>query len=150
MLTAQSRMRFTRTQENLIANLRGVPEDKGRASFDEFGKPYNWRNVSEAKYSTPAKGAAKVDSLLEVIIEKHRIGQPRPEELLLQNWRAIIGEENAHVCMPVKIGRGGTVMIKVASPIIRRELMWQKRRIMERIKEIQGLEEVRELRFVAG
>lgn len=108
-------MQFGRHVENLIANLRGLPEDYGR--------------------SRP-RPAMQIDNLLEVVLERYRIGCPTPEERIIEHWREVVGERTAHRCRPERIDRQNRLVILAANSVIKQELLFQKRAILKRIQSL--------------
>jgi len=122
-------MQFSRHVENLIANLRSLPEDKGRSIV---------------------RHTYRSDALMEVILERYRIGQTRPEEIIMRHWRSIIGEAFASRCSPRRLDRGHRLIISVATPTLRQELVFQKSMLLNRIRRLKGCEEIREIVFQVG
>lgn len=122
-------MHFTRAEENLIASLRGIPPNTSRSK---------WR---EAK---------PMDSLMEVIIQQHKFDQPRPENLIIRHWRDIMGQEDAHRCAPVRLDRGTRLIVSVPNPTLRRELLFKKRHILKRLRQIPGMSGVKDIYFRTG
>lgn len=121
-------MRFRRHVENLIANLRGLPED-----------------TSPPQY----KHATGLDSLISVLEEKHAIHRETPERIIMRHWRAIVAED-ADRCCPEKLDPAGRLVIRVANPVVRRELAFREREIVDRIRALDGCQGVRALVFLAG
>lgn len=122
-------MKFSRDVENLIANLRGLPEDRNRSTVNQ---------------------AYKLDTLTEVLLEKYHIGQPRTEEVIMKKWSHIMGEANAPRCAPIKIDRRKQLLISVSHPTLRQELSFEKSMILNRIRRLPGCSEIIDIRFVAG
>ena len=109
-------MRYPRRIENLIANLRSLPEDQSQ-SFVRH--PYQF------------------DSLLEVLVERYKIGRPTPEETIASNWRLIMGDTNADRCRPQRIDRRDRLVILVANATLRQELSFHRNLILERIRRLK-------------
>ncbi len=122
-------MKFSRKVENLIANFRGVPEDGKRSILNE---PF------------------KADSLIEVILERHQLGKPRAEQVIIENWQQIIGPENAHRSCPTRIIRKRRLLVAVANTTLRQELSFHRHMILNRIRSLPGCKEIKELTFTAG
>jgi hypothetical protein len=142
-------MKFTREEENLIANLRGLPEHKQKNSYPKPGAPFNKRSFNESKYRG-ATIALSMDSLVETIIKHYKLDQPRPEKILMLHWADIVGHENACRCCPSKIIQKKQIIISVANPLIHRELIFQRSSILKRIQQYPGLETIHEIFFRVG
>ena len=121
--------KFSRHVENLIANLRGVPEDYS---------PIQW------------KEAKTVDTYLDKIINKYNLGEHTLQDLLVEKWVEIVGEGNARNCGPVRIEKENTLIIAVSSPIIRQELQFNKAIILKNIQSLKGAYKIRYLIFKTG
>jgi hypothetical protein len=122
-------MQFSREVQNLIANLREVPEDRSRM-VDRRSKPIN--------------------SIIEVLLEKYHINNPRPEQVLMSNWMDLVGKQHAHGCAPEKIDRGGRLHVRVSNPMLRRELEFNKLRLLHSIQRLPQCDHIRDLIFKAG
>ncbi len=124
-------MKQNRRAQRILAAFYGVPQ---HAIHDPWaGKP-----------PLPA------DSIMEVLLEKHRIGKPRTEEVIMEHWSHLVGSVAAHRCSPHRIDPAGVLHVVVANPILRRELLFQKRQILARLSSLQGCESIREISFQAG
>jgi len=117
-------MHFSREVNNLIANLRGVPEDRSR--------------------SRP-RGAKPIDSVVEVILERYKIGQPTAEEVIVKHWKAIVGEETAHRARPMKLVNGKQLIILAANSVIKQELLFAERQILKRIRALPECSAIRDV-----
>ena len=122
-------MKYSRKVENLIANLRSLPEDENRSVLSE---PF------------------KVDTLMEVILERHNLGKPRPEQVILENWKHIMGAENAPRTFPTKIIRKRRLLVSVVNSTLRQELSFHRHMILNRIRRLPGCEGIKELTFTTG
>lgn len=122
-------MKFSRKVENLIANFRGLPE--------------NW------SYSKP-RPAVKMDSLVEVLSERYQIQNRKPEEVIMNSWKEIMGPDNAFRCMPKKISKNGVMVIKVANPSLQQVLRFQQQQLLKKIQSLPGCDFIKEIHFVAG
>lgn len=117
-------MKFSRHVENLIANLRGLPEKYGR--------------------SRP-RPVAQLDDLLEAVLDRYRVGQPTPEQRIIENWKSVVGERTAHRCRPERIDRQNRLVIAAANSVIKQELLFQKRVIIQRIQALPDCRHIRDI-----
>ncbi len=122
-------MKFSREVENLIANLRSLPEDKSRSNL---------------RQSYP------IDSLIEVILKRYKIGKPTSEETIMAHWTKIMGEDNAHRCSPQRLDEAGTLLVAVNNPVLRRELMFQRAPILKKIQALSECAHIKAIVFMAG
>ena len=111
---------FSAEVENLIANLRDLPEPRSR--MKDFG-------------SKP------LDSLLETCIERYHIGRSTPEEAVMKHWPQIVGKHFAKRCRPERID-GGILVIQVGNPTLRRELMFMESRILTAVGSIKECQHI--------
>lgn len=122
-------MKFSRKVENLIANLRSMPKDENRSVLKE---PF------------------KADTLMEVIQERYNLGKPKPEKVIMENWKHIMGPENAHRTCPTKIIGKRRLLVAVANATLRQELSFHRHMILNRIRRLPGCEGIKELTFTTG
>ncbi len=122
-------MRFPRHIENLVANLRGLPEDRNRSIL---------------------RPTYPIDTLLEVIVEQYRIGQERPVEVIMRDWKNIMGAENAPRCRPIRMEGDRRLIVAVANPTLRQELQFQRGMILNRLRRLSGCGDIEEIQFRAG
>jgi hypothetical protein len=121
-------MKLPRPIEDAVADFRGLP----RADEHEWDK-----------------GAANMGSLLEVLIEKYKIGEERPEQTIMANWREIMGG-NASRCAPERIDTQGRLVVVVANPILRRELAFSRRPLVQKLRRLKGCDGITDIDFRAG
>lgn len=122
-------MQFPREVQNLIADLRGLPHDRSKAIEN---------------------GAAKLDTLLEVILKQYKIGEKTPQQEIMENWRSIVGAGNAHRCSPARIVSNIKLVVRVSNPVLRQELQFQKRQILQRLHDLPTCKSLRDITFTAG
>jgi hypothetical protein len=119
---------FSRAIENLIADFRGIPENRSRS------RPRTARPLGE---------------LVEQLIVKHQIGRPSPEQALRDRWTEIVGAANAAYCHPVRIERG-RLLVLVSHAVVRNELFMHRDPLLKKIRAVPGCEDIRELNLRAG
>ena len=119
-------MKFNRHTENLIANLRGLPEDRGRSIH---------------------RSAVPLGNLVDTLFERYKVNQPRLEDTIMANWKKIVGEKTAHRCSPVKIVQQKRLVVFAANSIVRSELKFNQRAIIKKINALPNCEDIREIVF---
>lgn len=127
--TAMPPFQFRKSVERLIANLRGIPENyEGEA-------PKTEKDVS---------------SIVDRLVDRYKIGVESLENRIIDNWPQIVGPANAKNCYPNRIDRERTLIIAVSNPIIRQELEFNKRLILQNLHKIEGAKKIRTLIFKSG
>lgn len=122
-------MPFPRHIENLIASFRGLPTDRSRSTLRD-SKP--------------------IGDLVSQVLEEYRVGLPSMEETISQNWETIVGAANVGFVDLLKIENGRRVLIAVSNPIVRQELFFHRKLILERIRELPGCSGIRNILLRAG
>ncbi len=122
-------MRFDRHVENLIAALRGLPEDKGRS------------NPREPHSS---------EKLMEQVLERYRLLEKTPEQTILENWASLVGPANAEYSRLMRIDESRQAIVGVTNPVVRQELFFHRREVLERIRALPGCGRIAGIRFRAG
>ncbi|MGE9295958.1 MAG: DUF721 domain-containing protein [Puniceicoccales bacterium] len=117
-------MQFSREVNNLIANLRDLPEDHGRSR---------------------SRGAKPIDSVVEVILERYKIGKPTAEEIIVKHWKEIVGEETAHRARPMKLVNGKQLIIMASNSVIKQELLFAERQILKRVRALPECGAIRDV-----
>jgi hypothetical protein len=113
----------------LIAALRGIPEPQSQAI---------------------TRGAKTLGNLVDVCCKRYAIGHDRPEDTIQQNWPAIIGAAYAARSAPERINNSKMLVVQVANPSIRRELMFCEDRIMTALRALPDCQHIRGIVFRAG
>ncbi len=122
-------MEYSRRTNNLIATLRGLPEDH-----------------SESKL----RPAFSLGALIEVLEQRYKIGEEKIEDVIAKHWSEVIGEKNAHKCSPQKVVSGAILLIQVANPMLRSDLEFEKQKILDRIHRLPGCGVIKALNFRAS
>lgn len=126
---AQQPYKFRKSVERLIANFRGIPENyPGEA-------PKTERELS---------------NVLDRILTKYKIGVDSLEKRICDNWPQIVGAGNASNCSPSRIENERTLLIAVSNPVIRQELQFNKRLILNNVHKLEGGKRIRNIFFKSG
>lgn len=121
--------KFNRKTNNLIAALRGLPPDRSRArlqSEQDMGK------------------------VMDAVIRQYEIDAAKPEEAILAEWPHLVGEHNARHTRPWKLDRSNRLFVAVSNPVVKQELQFHKKLILERIGRLPGCGKIRQIIFRAG
>ena len=122
-------MIFPRHIENLIADMRNLPHNRGRSRIREE------RPLSD---------------LMDVLTQKHNIEQISREKIIMKHWREIVGSEMAHRCKPQTILHGNKLVIVTANPTLRNELAMRKHGMLSKIRALPACKDIREIFFKHG
>lgn len=119
---------FSREVENLIAGLRGLPEDEGR--------------------SRPRK-TQDLGGLIDELLVKYRISHDSVEHVIRQQWPALVGAANAAYSHPVVLERG-QLLVLCSHAVVRNELFHHRPQILEKLRKLPGCDAVRGLVLRSG
>ena len=119
---------FSRQAENLIANLRGVPED----------------------FSPIVRDTVNMDVVFDKILRKYKIGVESLEDRIREKWIQIVGPANANHCHPIRIENESVLFIAVSNPIIRQELQFNQAIILRNLACIENGNRIRRIIFRSG
>ena len=89
----------------------------------------------------------EMDGLVDGLIEKYKIQEPKIEDTIRDHWGSIIGARFMRQCEPTKIMGKDTLLIKVMNPIVRQELEFIKKQILENLQSVRGCESLTRIAF---
>ncbi len=121
--------RFSRTVQNLLANLRGLPEDRGRSS----DRPM--RTLDEAVLDA---------------FKKLRLDKPVPENAIVAHWHELLPGRLAKRSAPLRVLEGGRLVVQCENSVIKSEVRFHERAMLAKIRALPGCQDVRSLSFVNG
>lgn len=122
-------MGFPRHVENMIATLRGLPPDRSRSVMRE---------------------AKPMGQLVPDVIEQYRVGMPSMEDTIMENWPSVVGPANAQYSHLLRIENERRVFISVTNAIVRQELFFHRKLILQRIQALPGCKKLRDLMLRTG
>ncbi|HUL54506.1 MAG TPA: DUF721 domain-containing protein [Opitutaceae bacterium] len=122
--------RFSKSAEELIGDLRGIPFDEPRKMTRR-----------------PTKAVAP---LIEELLVKYQIGRHSPEQTIRDHWIEMVGAANAAYSHPVRIERGRSLFVLVSHSVVRNELFLHREAILEKIQKLPGCDHVGQLMLRAG
>jgi len=125
---AKKAYKFSRHVENLIANLRGVPED----------------------FTPIVRETQEMGTVFDKLLLRYNIGVDSLEDRIRDNWIRIVGPANANHCNPVRIERENTLIIAVSNPVIRQELQFNQSLVLKNLKSVQNGNRIRYVVFRSG
>ncbi|MCH2615131.1 MAG: DUF721 domain-containing protein [Opitutales bacterium] len=119
---------FSRQADNLIANLRGVPDD----------------------FSPIVRETVNLDGVFDKILRKYKIGVESLEDQIREKWIQIVGPANSIPCNPIRIENNSVLFIAVSNPIIRQELQFNQAIILRNLACIENGNQIRRIVFRSG
>ena len=87
---------------------------------------------------------------MDSVIQRFQIEETRPEEAIIAQWPAIVGHKNAQFAHPHRLDRGYRLFVLISNPVIKQEMQFHKKLILNRLSRVPGCENVREIIFRAG
>jgi predicted nucleic acid-binding Zn ribbon protein len=133
---------FSRLAEELIGDLRGLPETPKGGRNLEGRRPDPRR--AENRDARPLAG------LMESLLVKYRIGIETAEQTIRDRWPEIVGPAAAHYSHAATIDERGKLTVLVSHSVVRNELFHHRKPIVERIQRLPGCAHVRALLLRAG
>ena len=121
--------RFSRTVQNLLANLRGLPEDRGRST------------------DRPLKS---IDDAVQDAFRKLRLDKPSPEHAIVAHWHELLPPKLARRAAPLRVLEGGKLVVQCENAVIRSELRFHERAMLAKIRLLPGCQAVRTIGFVSS
>lgn len=121
--------RFSRLAEELIGDFRHVPSTEPRRQIRRPTQP--------------------VGAIVEDLLEKYRIGRDAPEHTLHEHWAGLVGAANAAYSHPIRVERGRLTVL-ASHAVVRNELFMHRTAIAERIRQLPGCKDIRQVIIRAG
>lgn len=121
--------KFSRTVQNLLANLRGLPEDRRRSTERQL------KSMDEAVS----------DALL-----KWRIDKPVPEDAIVAHWHQLLPSKLAKLCAPLRLKEDGRLMIQCENNIVKSEVRFHEKALLAKIRQLPGCQVVKGLLFTGA
>ena len=119
---------FSRAVENLIAGIRGLPQDNSRS-----------------KKRRPTELTTVIDELLI----KHRISHDSVEHSIREKWAELVGVANATYSHPLTVEKKLLVVL-VSHSVVRNELFLHRDSILEKLRKLPGCTDVKGLALRSG
>ncbi len=114
---------FSREVENLIAGLRGLPEDEGRSK---------------------RRKTQDLGPLIDELLVKYRISHDSLEHSIREKWPELVGVANATYSHPLVVERNLLVVL-VSHAVVRNELFHHRSMIVEKLRKLPGCDGIKGL-----
>jgi hypothetical protein len=119
---------FSRAVENLIADIRDLPQDTGRS-----------------KKRRPTELTTVIDELMV----KYRISHDSVEHSIREKWSELVGVANASYSHPLTVEKKLLVVL-VSHAVVRNELFMHRDSIVEKLRKLPGCGEIKGLALRSG
>jgi hypothetical protein len=119
--------KFSRHVVNLLANLRGLPEDRGRSTDRDL---------------------RSIDDAVTEAFRKLRLDKPVPEDAIFAHWHELLPAKLAKRCAPLRVLEGGKLVVQCENTVIKSEVRFHERALLAKIRALRGCQEVRAISFV--
>ena len=120
---------FSKLAEELVGDLRGIPNEEPRRS--------------------KRRATQSLSVLVEQLLQKHQIGRESPEHTIRDHWKEIVGQANATYSHPAMIERNRLIVLTSHS-VVRNELFHHRDEIVARIKKLPACGHVKALHLRTG
>jgi hypothetical protein len=121
--------RFSRNVLNLLANLRGLPEDKSRSSL---------------------RDSVSIDDAVTQAFRKLRLDKPVPEDAIIASWNKLLPLKLARRCAPLRVIEDGRLIIQCESAVIKSEARFFEKSLLQKIRELPGCRQVKAISWVTA
>ncbi len=92
-------------------------------------------------------GAVPIGILCENLFKKYKIGEPKPQEVILENWKSIIYGDFYKHCYPLSV-KVNILYIKTENPAVRQHLSFDKGEILKNVQALDLCDSISEIRFI--
>lgn len=149
-----SRAHFPRSTRNLLALLRGLPEEqqpdpntvvvKKNSSESAARK---WLRTENAAYTTDREFVVPADTM-DDILKSRGIFSGSLQSQIRENWRKIVPATLVARCAPTELLDGfSTLVVACENAVIRQQIEFRKRTILKKINALPGCEKVQKIIF---
>ena len=121
--------RLNRRQRNLVANLRGQPEERGRSS---------------------ERDVRTLDQAVDEAVRKLGIDRPVPEHAISAAWGKLLPPALARRTAPLRILADGKLVIQCEGATVRSEVTFMSRALLAKVRALPGCGHVKAVGFVVG
>lgn len=123
------RRRLSRRDRNLIANLRGQPEERGRSTERE---------------------AKTLDQAVEEAVRRLGVDRPIPEHAISAAWSKLLPPALARRTAPLRILADGKLMIQCEGATVRSEATFLSRALLAKVRTLPGCGHVTAIGFTVA
>ncbi len=107
-----------------------------------------FRSLPQSEARPVGRDAKSLGEVMADVVKKYALEEPRPEQKIVENWPAIVGEAFAGRCGPKRITHDGKLVIQVMGATARQELAFRKRDILAAVRKLRGCRVIKAITFV--
>ena len=115
-----------RAERNLLANLGGLPEERGRSS---------------------ERAVRPLDAAVEEAVRRLGIDRPVPEHAISAAWARLLPPTLARRTAPLRILPDGTLLVHCESSVVRSEAAFHARALAAKVRALPGCRHVKSVGF---
>lgn len=147
------RKHFSRSVRNLLAELRGLPEEQTPLPETIVAKAHGSESVArkrrrteEAAFTTDREFSTPAG--IEKILVSHGIFSGSAQSVIRENWETIAPAALVHRCEPAELRDGLTTLVIVCeNATVRQELEFSKRAMLKKIRTLHGCARIKKISF---
>lgn len=140
-----SKKHFSRSTRNLLALLRGLPEEQ--TPLAETVVPKKRQLTEDAAYTTNREFSTPAE--IEKILRSRGIFSGSAQATIRENWGKIIPASLAQRCAPIELRDGlTTLVVACENSLVRQEIEFKKRAILKKIRILHGCSNIKKIAFV--
>ena len=109
-----------------------------------------FRSLPASEARPVGREAKSLGDAISDVVKRYGLKEPRPEQKIVENWTAIVGEAFAGRCGPKRITHDGKLVIQVMGATARQELAFRKRDILAAVRKLRGCRVVKAITFVTS
>ena len=121
--------KFSRQVTNLLANLRGLPEDTSRSS---------------------QRALKTIDEAVQDAFKKIRIHEPVPEDAIFAHWAQLLPPKLAKRCAPLRVVQDQKLIIQCENSVVKSEVRFHEKSLLAKIRSLRGCAKIQALTFVTA
>lgn len=149
-----AREHFPRSTRNLLARLRGLPEEQTPDPATIVAKKggsesvaRKFRRTEEAAFTTNREFVVPADTL-DGILRSRGIFSGSIQSVVRENWEKVVPAELAARCVPAELRDGMTTLVVACeSAVARNELEFRKRAILKKIRALPGCAKIGKIAY---
>lgn len=149
-----SRLHFPRSTRNLLALLRGLPEEQSpdpktlvvkKNSSETVAR--KWLRTENAAYTTNREFIVPADTI-DALLRSRGIFGGSIQSVIRENWKNIVPVTLAARCAPTELRENlSTLVVTCENAVIRQQMEFRKRAVLKKIRELPGCESVKKIVF---
>jgi len=148
-----SKKHFPRSTRNLLALLRGLPEEQSPLAETVVAKAHGSETTAqkrlrteEAAFTTNREFSTLSD--IEKILRSRGIFSGSAQAVIRENWGKIVPAALAQRCSPIELRDGLTLLvIACENALVRQEIEFKKRTILKKIRALHGCADIKKIAF---